>query len=238
MRNGIPAALLPLLDVWKVPQVELALALRWKKYAREAPGIRAQNSLEHTVGIIILGGIVMEQIDPTRFLDRELVIAALALHDVPEYRGGGDVHYIDKTAKKDLREYIALRGIYEPMGPPVFPMFHRAYLLQFALRDPPEFPNDAHAIMESIARNFSHEALTFDVIERWDYVLYALEQYHERGNGKILTQVLRNQVSHLDDLAKKLHGFGDAIWTPELSSWAHGFLKEHEGLWLEKKGES
>ena len=83
----------------------------------------------------------------------------------------------------------------------------------------------------------SREALVFEAVERFDYVLYALEQYLERGNEKILVQVLRNRVPRLDRLASCLNDFGKLIWTEKISDWARDFIKAREGQWIEQKGE-
>jgi len=158
------------------------------------------------------------------------------MHDVGEGILGKDTPYIDKSVDRDLEEYLAFRRCYEVLDPVVFDRLHRAFLLQFAQKNPGTFPEDARRIMAEIVKKFPMETFAFDAIERWDYVLYALEQYHERGNEKILVQVLRNQVKHLNILANELPGFGDEIWTWELASWANVFLKAHEGKWIEQKG--
>jgi hypothetical protein len=92
-------------------------------------------------------------------------------------------------------------------------------------------------MVELVAR-FPMETLAFEGIERWDYILYALEQYRERGNEKILVQTLRHQIKPLNVLARELPGFGDVIWTTDILSWAHQFLASHEGQWIEQKSEA
>lgn len=238
MNNGVPSAYLPLLDAWRAPQVGLPEVLRWKKYIEKDQGVRPQNSLQHSHAITLLGAMVVEQLRPYVQLDFGLLMTALAVHDVGEGEIGKDTLYIDKTTAGDLEEYSAFCHRYEPLGGLVFDLLHRAFLLQFALKNPECFPPTARALMREIAGVNRMEALAFDAVERWDYLLYALEQYHERGNEKILVQTLRGQIGHLNRLADDLPGFGKAIWKKEISVWSGEFLGSHDGKWVEKKGET
>ncbi len=237
MNNGVPAVLLPHLDAWLTPQVGLDEVPRWKKYIDKDQGVRLQNSLQHSLSITILGSMMMARLRPYGNIDSGFVVISLALHDVGEGILKKDTLYIDKTAEQDLNEYLAFRRHYEPLGNPVFPVLNEAFLLQFARKSPDIFPEDARQVMTHLAKYYLPEALMFDAVERWDYVLYAIEQYHKRGNEKILVQVLRTQAPLLDQLAKEISGFGEEIWTQEIGSWARAFVIAHEGLWIEQKGE-
>jgi len=203
-----------------------------------------QNSLQHSHAITILGAILVDLLDPYvayclpyHSLDRNLILTALAIHDVGEGEIKKDTLYIDKTPDGDLEEYFAFRERYARLGPRSFEPLHRAFLLQFTFKDPEVFPPDACHEIQRLGQTHLYEALAFDAIERWDYVLYALEQYHERGNEKILVQTLRNQIPHFERLTEKLPGFSQTIWTQEISLWTNDFLSAHEGEWIEQKGE-
>ncbi len=235
MNNGIPASLLPIIETWKAPQEGMSHVVRWLKYHNDEPGVRRQDSSQHTISIVVLAMIVVAVLRKYIPLDGWLLTDAFSLHDLGEGECKKDTHYIDKSVTGDLEEYLAFRQRYEFLGPVVFESLHPAFLLQFAAKNPSIFPKDAQRIMADLCRDYPMEILVFDAIERWDYVLYALEQYHERGNEKILTQVLRHQVPHLDVLAVELPGFGVEIWKSEISLWAHDFLKAHEGQWIEQK---
>ena len=237
MNNGVPVVLLPLLNAWKTPQVGLDEVLRWKKYVDKDQGTRPQNSLQHSLSITILGSMVIEELRPYVEIDSGLLITCLAVHDVGEGILKKDTLYIDKTVEGDLEEYQAFRHQYEPLDRELFDRLHRAFLLQFALKNPRIFPGDAREIMAHLAEEFLLEALMFSAIEQWDYVLYAIEQYHDRGNEKILVQVLRSQIGPLNAFAEEIPGFKAKIWTPEISSWATSFLVPYEGKWIEQKGE-
>lgn len=91
--------------------------------------------------------------------------------------------------------------------------------------------------MAFLAIKCKWECLAFDAIEKWDYILYALEQFIEQGNAKILVQVMRHQASQMDRLAKKLPGFGKQIWTDSIRSLFSEFLDHYKDYWIEQKGE-
>jgi hypothetical protein len=238
MNKSIPAALVPLLEAWKTPQVGLDEVSRWSKYIDKDQGVRRQNSLQHSLSITILVPMMKARMRLDQpFLDWLLVMTALSVHDVGEGIIKKDTHYIDKTVEGDLAEYRAFRQRYEPLGDTLFDPLHRAFLLQFARKNPEIFPEDARQIMAGLAKDCFLEALMFDAIERWDYTLYALEQYHERGNEKVLVQVLRNNIAAIDYLIKNLLGFGANIWTREFDLWVKDFLRAHEGMWIEQEGE-
>ena len=218
----------PLIAAWKAPQVGLPKVIRWAQYVADG-NVRRQNTLQHSLAITILGAIVIAQISAASAaeLDGELLLTALAIHDEGEGELGRDTLWKDKSTEGDLAEYLAFRKRHEMLGP-AWRSLHVAFLLQFCLKNPSEFPEDAREIMEDLATTHRYEALAFEALEKWDYLLYAFEQYLERGNEKILAEVLRNHVPGFDRLATELPGF-TAIWTPELSAWASSFLKQHEG---------
>lgn len=227
------------LSVWTSCQVGLPQVTRWSKYYQENGQIRArkQDSLQHSHSIDILGHIFCHKIRGYISLDEILLLKALAIHDHGEGILLFDTHYVDKSEDGDLQEYNAFVSSYHVFSEELFEEFHRAFLLQFALKNPASFPLEARVIMVELARTNKLECLAFNAIERWDYVLYALEQFLFYGNVKILVQVLRHQMSHLDRLAKDLTGFGEQIWTSSVCSWFSEFLARYDGLWIEQKGE-
>lgn len=76
-------------------------------------------------------------------------------------------------------------------------------------------------------------AYAFEAIERWDYIMYALEQWTRHGNPTFLVKTLRNQMDRLDNLAGILPGFSIEVWTPEIRAWCTAFLAEYEGQFIE-----
>ena len=228
-----------MMDVWKSGQVGLPKVRRWSKYVDDAKhgGARLQNSLEHSYCIVILGGIVCAKLRRYSVIDERLVMLALHVHDHGEGEIGMDTLYVDKSIEGDLQEYTAFRKRYDQLEPYIFRDFHRAFLLQFALKNTDPFPPDARELMGELANIHRLEALAFQAIEYLDYLVFALEQFEERGNRKILVQVLRNTVPHLDRLAEDLVGFRAEIWTPVMREWCAGWLMEYQDQWIEQKGE-
>lgn len=228
---------LRIVDVWHSGQVLLPGVLRWSKYVERAEGARRQDSLQHSFSLTLLAKILIERLRPHVTLDSELLLTAALVHDMGEGEIGQDTLYIDKSVERDLREYQAFVSRFTQLPNAELEAFCRAFLLQFALKSPKGFPPAACAIMDELARTRRTEALAFEALERWDYVLYALEQYRERENAMILVQTLRHQIPHLRALAIELPGFGTAIFNEGVYDWCLRFLKEYEGKWIEQKGE-
>ncbi len=143
----------------------------------------------------------------------------------------GDTLYIDKSYTGDLRETRAFLSRY---GVVIGEDLTKAFLLQFAknanqmgkLRD----------ILRGIKKHYPIECLLFDALERFDYFLYALEQYQTLGKAKILVQVLRNNALHFDRLSRDLPGFKQVLWRPDLAGWCSLFLARYDGQWIEQEG--
>jgi 5'-deoxynucleotidase YfbR-like HD superfamily hydrolase len=236
MKNGIPEGYSSLISSWLEPQISLPGVIRWKKYLKKGKGARKQNSLQHSLSITIAGGLLIRKLSAYMKLDALLLMTALAIHDVGEGRTG-DTHYIDKSEKGDQREYRAFLRIFQGHDPQSFRFFKRAYLLQYCLKDMKLFPSEAQRVMRELAKNKRMEALAFDAIERWDYMLYAMEQYHDRGNIKILIQTTRNQYHHFELLVSELPGLRQQIWTEEFAAWCRSIMDKHANAWIEHKGE-
>ncbi len=227
-----------LVDVWRSGQIALPQVQRWSKYVHdtETNGTRSQDALQHSYSLVTLGIIFLRLMRPyLEGLDAELVLTALHVHDHGEGELGVDTCYIDKTEEGDLNEYLAFLKRYSRLSDAgTFDHFHRAFLLQFARKNPKSFPPFARAAMKNLRQNYPQEMLAFEALERWDCLLFPLEQFAERGNAKVLVQVLRNQLPHLDRLAQELKGFGIVIWTPAIRAACVDFLDAHEGEWIER----
>ncbi len=240
LKKSQPATDLPwsnIRDVWLSGQLDLRKVVRWGKYLNDLPELRSQDSLQHSYSLLILGAILLSKLSRHVPLNGELILSALAVHDHGEGELGADTHYIDKTDDGDLNEYLAFRRRFEQLDLETFKRFEDAFLLQFAVRDRDVFPLHARSVMTRLRSRQGMEILAFEAIERWDYVLFAMEQLEELGYNKIMVQVLRNQVPHLDRLAEQLPGFLQEVWTPEAQSWAKELLSRFEGQFIEQKGE-
>lgn len=228
----------PIQKVWHNPQVNLPEVVRWKNYCgtKDSGGARTQNSLQHTHSISRLCDIFIVLLRPYVQLDESLLKTVVSVHDEGEGEIGMDTLFIDKSESIDLLEYKGFLGLYGGLRKELFDYFHKAFLLQFALKNPANFPEEARSEMRSLAEHYSDECHVFDTIERFDYVLYALEQFQERGNEVALVQTLRNQVPKLNQLADNTNiGIGEVIWTADIRDWAERFIRDREGKWIEQK---
>lgn len=228
-----------IMDVWKSGQISLPQVIRWSKYSNnnDEGGARVQDSLQHSYSLTILGKIVIYKLREYAVINESLLLTALLVHDHGEGEIKKDTLYIDKTVEGDVDEYIAFQKRYKALDSELYQEFERAFLLQFSLKNSTAFPESARSIMSNLAVQNRNECLIFDIIERLDYILYAFEQYVDRGNVKILVQTLRHQMSHLDRLSLDVTGLGEVIWTPLTRESFESFLRQYEGLWVEQKGE-
>jgi hypothetical protein len=230
----------PYIDVWKSAQIGLPEVTRWSKYLSDEAngGVREQNSLQHSHSITRFGDIFMIMLKPFVVLDETLLGRALSIHDEGEGVIKQDTLYIDKTESGDLQEYEGFVSVYSHLPTQVYEELQRAFLLQFAMKNPISFPVDAREVMAQLSFYHASECYAFEAIERLDYVMYAMEQFIERGNAKILVQVLRGQIPHLDRLAAEANiGIEEVFWTDVQSTQFKQFLEIYEGKWIEQKGE-
>lgn len=228
--HSLPASIQQLVLAWNRPQVTLPKVIRWKKYWKR--GSRRQDTLQHSYSIALFALWLFPRLSKYVVFDEYCVLQALLLHDIGEGEVGADTHYIDKSADGDSIECEAFFSRY---GMAFELEGRQAFLLQFVGKA--NQMGELRLELEELAQHRSIEAKIFEAIERFDYLLYAVEQHLQRGQVKILVQTLRNQIGHFDRLCDELPGFREVLWTPELETWARSLLSRHEGQWLEKKGE-
>lgn len=237
-----------LIEAWRQPQQGLPGVIRWGKYYRgdgSFPGVRKQDSLQHSHSISVLGIPFMHELWMHHFFDLLLVHQALLIHDVGEGITNEDHAYLDKNPSHDVAEYIAFHDLYfGAWGEIGFARLERAFLLQFALKGNHElFPDRARGVLAFLRDNYAREARVFDAIERLDYLFYALEQHifcPSDASAEIreicargLVQTLRNQIPALNRLASELPGLAEVIWSSEIVAELREFLKPYEGQWIE-----
>ncbi len=167
-------------------------------------------------------------------LDEALLERAALIHDHGEGELQMDVPYAEKKDEDDVREYEAFRRRYGTLDRRSFDRFHRAFLLQFVNKPDAaaKLPDDARDVTVELAETRAVEALVFNALEKWDYVLYALEQYEHLENAFILAEVLGRQMAELDESARLIPGFAQEIWTPEIRTWCVHFLADHRHVLL------
>lgn len=218
-----------IIDVWRSGQVQLPKVIRWSRFSKRAEPIREQNCLQHSYSLTVLVNIIIVKLSSFIALDESLLQRAALVHDHGEGELQSDVPYTQKTNEDDIHEYEAFCRRYGVLDRRSFEHFHRAFLLQFVAK--PEavakLPKDAREIIGDLAQTRADEALLFSALERWDYVLYAIEQHQHLGNEFILAEVLGNQMPELDEYARRIPGFSQEIWTPGIRAWCVRFLAEY-----------
>jgi len=219
-----------LIDVWRSGQLNLPKVLRWGWYVENGTA-RPQNCLQHQYSISILATLFLQKFRHYVTLDQTLFLTAVLVHDHGEgetkAEEGKDTLYFNKTLEGDLAEYLAFVERYKKLGKDFLRYYKRAFLLQFSRKDPECFPLEARQIMSELRRTHKHEILAFEAIERWDYLLYAIEQYVERDDSKPLLSVCSNNLVRLNELAVELPGFREEVWTSKMQKWLESWFEQN-----------
>ena len=229
-KHPLPLPTRELVATWSRPQQSLSKVIRWKKYVKR--GSRPQDTLQHSYSFALFALCLFPRLRAYVSFDETLILKAVLLHDIGEGEINADMLYIDKSHNGDVAECAAFLNRF---GNSFGEEGREAFLLQFATKAA-HMAHYQDELYHLLGRR-QVESLVFEAIERFDYLLYALEQWIERKKVKILVQVLRNQVPHFDRLCLKLPGFREELWTSDLEKWSHDFLSVHHGKWVEQKGE-
>ena len=229
-----------LLPYWTGGQVKMPGIVRWKKYLLAGfGGVRRQNNLQHTNSIAELAGIFLQRVRERygkRYnIDELLLMRAFLCHDRGEAEIGTDTLYINKSDTQDEKEALAYDHSLKEMPYADHKSFLEAFLLQFGRKNPNNFRESLRGPMRQHWDTIPDTVLAFETVERWDYLLYAEEQYRERGNLRILVQVARNQFELLDKLTAEFLPCAEIVWPPEVRAWYENLLRENEGKWPERR---
>ena len=163
-------------------------------------------------------------------LDWSLLRQAVRVHDFGEavhVEAGNDISMPLKTDDDDRQEYEHFVQFLDKayLDCEEFKaQMRRAFLLQFCLHGNGSLPQD---IMTDLKANHRTEALMFEAIERWGYLIYALEQYTRFQNVDIVRDVLIRNAPHYKRLSQDLPGFKEVLWTDNMKRWSGVFLREH-----------
>ncbi len=211
-------------DIVLTAQIIFKGVYRWSRLGK---GVRRQDVLQHSYSITILSRIIVEKLNRYLDLDKDLIATAFLVHDHGEGELKRDICRGDKNKEgndDDLREYFAFVKRYEKLEPEVFRVFHRAFLLQFCLKDQNGFPKEAVEIMEELAAVNYFEALTFRATELMEYILYSMEQDKKGNRPGLLLEIYNNNYPEIEEIMFKLPGFAQEIWTIEVSSFFEAYL--------------
>ena len=215
------------LNVWTQAQQPMYKVKRWGKHHRKYARLRRQSTLEHTYSICILVDIVTSILSRRRNIDHNLLRRAFLYHDFSEGILGRDVTLRNKTDRKDLAEYLAIKAVLEQIDKDFWREVERDYLLQFARKNPRCFPLHAREVMSELWNRNRIECLLFYGIETLDYILYPLSHKKKAIAPDLFFDVIVGNASKLDRLSKELPEFGELIWTPDVSDAVKEFAREH-----------
>lgn len=210
-------------DVLLTSQLILQKVRRWKSYK----GVRKQNDLQHSYSIAILAKIVIEKLNKYFvgfYFDKDIILTAFLVHDHGEGELKRDIQYGKKKDCDDLDEYYSFVERYKQLSGEVFTSFHNAYLLQYCIEGREDFPAEAREIMAWLKEKRYPEALIFEAVEVFEYILFALEQDKKGNHGQILRDVCKNQLPRMERLRIDLPGFKEEIWTEEVQALFDAYL--------------
>ena len=236
-RQSAQAVFSPLLDILRAPQTDLRTVIRFEKYSSADPDLRKQDTLQHSYSLILFAIVFLSKMRKhLPDLDEAFFLKAVAVHDMAEGLLKRDIVFVDKKDEHDLHEYMAFMAEWRKVEDEVLALeMRRAFLLQFAHKNPDIFPPGAAEDIRLLRYIHDKENLAFQAMEALDYLFYAFEGWIHYCNDVILVQILRNQVPRLDVFTKTLPGFEQEWWTTERSAWCKQFMADHTHVPAEEK---
>ena len=232
-KNTLIARVYPL---WLSVQTEMSQIFRWEPYVKADKKLRKQSTLHHAFSICLVVMVVAFKLKKHyKALDTELLKDAFTLHDIPEgmLKKKFDVVNADKNQSHDLTEYLIFKKNFEKLDKDVFEHMHTAYLLQYAHKPDKDlgmFPREALNTIHRLRKTHDYEVKLFRALEQWEYIFYAYEAYVKNKNVFLLTNVLREQVPHLQKYAHELLGFREEIFTDEFEKECLEFIEANKDL--------
>jgi len=212
--------------VWRRLQHGQEKIERFNKYfPRFGHLIHHQTGHEHQCSVTFSVDYWMILMRPYVRLDELLLSRDFRSHDISEGITGEDKPGVTKTDKDDRREYLVFEKLMKPLGNEYWKEAQRAFLLQFCLKNPECFPEDARVVMADLAAGNREEALFREGIQEFDYFYSAYEFWVESGVHEILYDVARHYMESLDAIAAELNGFKEVVWTPERRAFFVEFIK-------------
>jgi len=239
MKNSLEGTILDwFFPIWRASQVPLYEVKRWGgmnffKGENDIIGLRQQSVLEHVHSFSRFVDTAVLLIDPYirmfkhTFLDKELILRCCRIHDDGEGLLGVDIKAPQKTEQDDLNEYVAYMEHIQRLPKTVRNINEHAFLLQFALNNSPCFPNKAKRIMKEIMKSNYYEAVTFHIMEKFEYIFFPLEL--KDFDGDLLANVIKRQLPFYQKYVENnlLPGFREEIFTEQVENWMLEYLEKH-----------
>ncbi len=223
--------------MWEKSQFDLHEVIRWKKYLSDGVATEKmvpQSTLQHTLSFSLFSNMAVMLLSPHveqssgKPLDEALLQRTFNIHDLGEGLIKRDVLAHEKTAHHDLEEYLAFLENISSLPSQVQQKMKYAFLLQFAIDNPEEFPKDAREMMDEIRDKHYYEMLTFKALERFEYLFYPI--WMEKNHPHLLTWVIRNQLPSYQEFTNMLPGFRQEIFTHSIEKWMYEYLDAHKDL--------
>ncbi len=199
---------------WRNAQKPMADVGRWGNFPTYGQTLLAHNNSIPYVLMWVQSKIAIPS------LDWLLLTQAIQCHDQGEPLSGGDEHAGNKTPDKELREYLAVAEMMQWTDPAFSHQFMHAFLLQY-VRKPQLWSGMAsrdQVVVQALSKHCQREAIIFELTERLDYLMSAVEGY-QRGlrnhQETMIDHVLRNQVPKLDALVIEWPTLA-TVWTTVL----------------------
>jgi hypothetical protein len=206
----------------------LAKSIRWQSRANLAINkkIYVQSSLNHVISFCFLGNNVLAKangsIKPP--LDKELLLKAFMIHNLPKGLGLSDVPYEKKHVSHDIDEYRMFKKfIAETAAPADWQLLEQIYLLQFCYSDIGLWPVAAKKLMADLKQRYWQEIVWFRFIEHLDYLFYGVEQYVHFNNRQLIAKIAAEQVPLINSLKKENPILG-LVWTEAASDYFKQFI--------------
>ena len=208
--------------------VEMEKVTRWGKYF-ERGGCRKENTLQHSYKTSLLATIILENEKKYQTdFDPYIVLKATVLHDLGEIEEG-DTEYVFKTIQGDRREREFFGKLIKPLGQEIGEGLQKAYDIQTIGK------KGFEEITGNMGEKYKKEALLFETIERYGYIIFAYRQYRRDGKEEILVQTLRNQHKKLKLLSERLPGFKEMFYTQRMHESIISFIKSYDGRYIEER---
>ncbi|MBI4268492.1 hypothetical protein HY627_01500 [Candidatus Uhrbacteria bacterium] len=227
-----------ILDVWLSGQTLLPQVRRWGENTDAKGRGRRQDVLQHTVSVSVLGRIFKGLLEP--HLIGKATVSWLLIFDALLFHDHGEEVYISRGYDENSEERTIVDG--ELLEDAAFARrcgqlptelarsFVYSSRLQFAPRGK-NFDGDIPADLfeDQSAHRSAHwqEALIFEAIERYDYLLYAFEHRHDT---EIAVAIIRRHLERLSYLADRIPGMREELWTRELGAACITFIAAHDDI--------
>ncbi len=206
----------------------LTKTIRYKSHASLALKIYPQSSLNHVIGLTFLANEILAKVKGNLkpAMDKELLLKAMIIHNVPKGLGLRDVPYKKKSVEHDIEEYRAFKKfIAEFLTPAEAKEVEKIYLLQFCYRDiSQDWPVKARLMMAELRSQHWQEIVWFRFIEHLDYLFYGVQQSVHYKVKELIAKMAKEQVPIIDDLKKVEPNIG-LIWTPAARQYFYSFIE-------------